>query len=519
MGTTLQLAQLVIAVLVLLILLGFTLRNRREPLAPWFAATLACMLLWSAGSIMEVVSSDADAQLFWLSVQFFGFVPMAPCWLMTMRVVVGERPLSRTALVVLWAPCALILGLVVANPLGIHYSAATVNGPVDIHHLGPLYTAVAFPYVALTLVAAVIVLIRRTRDARGAQYRRAIALAAATVLPLSLALLHTFGHGPWMKMDPSMSAITLAAAICGVVFWHYRLLGLAPLAYDAVVEHLADGVIVLNEDGKIVDANPSARAILPSLAHRASGQTLGSVLASHPQAATTIERLALQHPGGATADSIVSIEGQGGRDRHYSVAITNVRGRYGRRLGFVVVLHDVTRSIDLLTRTTRLAEEDDLTGLLTRRRFLELADEQMAAAGRKGSPVAVMLLDLDGFKSVNDLHGHAAGDQLLREVASACRRHLRPGDLAGRYGGDEICVLMPGAAREDGLLAAMRLREAISDLCVWHKGLQLAVTISVGVAGANVTPGMSIGSMLEEADGMLYAAKRGGRDRVAADIG
>ncbi len=535
MDFTLQMTQLVLSVLVTLILLAFTLVNRREPVAPWFAATLVCMLVWSGGSIMEVTSSNPAARLFWLDVQFFGFVPVAAFWFLTMRRIVSAPPLSSFARVVLWTPCLLILALVVANPGNINHAPPPAIGDdvaLSIRDLGPLYATIAFPYVALVLVATVIVLVRTTREARGAQYRRGTILVGATLVPLSMGLVYMFGDGPWARYDPSMSALTLSAAVCGIVLWRYRLLDLAPLAHGAVIEHLADGVIVLNEYQRLVDANPSARSIFPSLTRHAIGQSLDVALAARPATAAFVSRLvdegAGAHPvatagpsdhdlggvAGSHDGGVIPVADQDGLERYYSVAVTDVLGRGGRRLGLAIVFHDVTRGIDLLHRTKRLADTDDLTGLLTRRRFLELAHEEVADARRQGRPVTVMLLDLDGFKAINDVHGHAAGDHVLREVSATCCRHVRPNDLVGRYGGDEFCVLMPEAVRDDGLLVAMRLREAVASLTVWHKGTPLRVTISVGVAGADVIGEQVVGDLLEEADDLLYAAKRGGRDRV-----
>jgi diguanylate cyclase (GGDEF)-like protein len=452
-----------------------------------------------------------------------------------MRTIVGTWPLSRLGAVVLWAPCLLILVLVVVNPWGTGNSPPGGDAWHSIGHTGPLFRLIAFPYIALVLVATVIVLIRASRDAPQHLDRRAIVLVFATLVPLSVAVLYTFGNGPWLEYDPAMSGITLSAAACSLVLWRCRLLGLAPLAHGMIIEHLADGVIVLNEAGRVVESNPSAQRVFPSLS-KATGMPLDEGLSSSPEAAETVIFMAEEArrrtvtatsgvcPAGRATrgkrphDQLVSIPGADG-ESHYSVAVTDICGREGRRLGLAIVLHDATSEIQLLERTRELADTDDLTGLLARRRFLELARHEMERARRHGAPVAVILIDIDGFKLVNDRHGHAAGDQVLREVADACLRNVRPQDLVSRYGGDEFCVLMPGAASAIGHLAAMRLREAVAELTIWHKGEKLGTTVSIGVSGVRQVGDGDISDLLEEADQMLYAAKRAGRDKVIVNAG
>jgi diguanylate cyclase (GGDEF)-like protein len=293
----------------------------------------------------------------------------------------------------------------------------------------------------------------------------------------------------------------------------------------------------LNDSRQVVDFNPSAGRIFPGLTRRRIGQRLGDALrasteavvsCSAPEVGATPGRAAkaggLDRGAGDCADlgadvllrgSVVTVKHRDGAERHYSVASTTVLGRGGRCLGNAVVFHDVTGGIDQLERVRRLADTDDLTGFLTRRRFLELSRHEMARARRHALPVAIMVLDLDGFKAVNDRHGHIAGDRLLRAVAEVCRQQLRPHDLVGRYGGDELCVLMPQTPAEDGELVAGRLRESIADATVAHNGTSLRITVSIGVAGVGVVTDQTLESLLEDADRELYAAKRRGRDRVS----
>ena len=162
-----------------------------------------------------------------------------------------------------------------------------------------------------------------------------------------------------------------------------------------------------------------------------------------------------------------------------------------------------------LDRSLEMAVTDPLTGLRNRRYVRRHLDALLRNAG-----AAVLLIDVDRFKSVNDTHGHAAGDTVLREIADRVRSHLRAADVVARYGGEEFMVVMSGAATEEALLVAERLRNAIAAVPVEATGQALHVTASVGVAAGE--PGASFDAVVGAADAALYRAKHAGRNRVEA---
>jgi diguanylate cyclase (GGDEF)-like protein len=180
-------------------------------------------------------------------------------------------------------------------------------------------------------------------------------------------------------------------------------------------------------------------------------------------------------------------------------------------LGFVLM-----GSERLLERLEGIASTDSLTGLLTRHAFLQRAEALLAAPACRGA--ALLVLDLDHFKQINDSHGHDTGDQALRLVAGAMHQQLRPGDLLGRHGGEEFTVFLPGTGAAEAEVLAEALRVAVSHIGLLADGEALRLKVSIGLSVLG--PGeRDLGGLLKRADEAMYAAKRGGRDQVRVHPG
>jgi len=176
----------------------------------------------------------------------------------------------------------------------------------------------------------------------------------------------------------------------------------------------------------------------------------------------------------------------------------------------------------LLREHDRLAEAsltDDLTGLLNRRALDARLDEEIARAERYGTPLSLVVLDLDNFKEVNDQLGHAAGDALLRAVGTLLRAELRTADIAVRYGGDEFALVLPGVTKTGAWAVAEKVLSSLRSMSAENgEGPRVTATCSVGVASFGETF-RDPEALLRGADAALYAAKRSGRNRVELAAG
>jgi two-component system cell cycle response regulator len=164
----------------------------------------------------------------------------------------------------------------------------------------------------------------------------------------------------------------------------------------------------------------------------------------------------------------------------------------------------------------RLTIIDALTETHNKRYLLEFLDRELARSARHGRPLALVMFDVDHFKTINEEHGHLGGDFTLRELAACIRGNVRKEELFARYGGEEFVLILPETNCEGGLIVAERLRELIEKHSFEYEGKSYKVTVSVGVAATSGGEPLTPQDLIRQADEKLYEAKHLGRNRVAS---
>lgn len=178
----------------------------------------------------------------------------------------------------------------------------------------------------------------------------------------------------------------------------------------------------------------------------------------------------------------------------------------------IAIMQDLARLVVDELELRKLATVDSLTGALTRRGFERLAFMEVARSKRNDRPFGCIVFDIDHFKSVNDRYGHAAGDRVLQTVIETCQRELRSADFVGRLGGEEFGIILPETGLDGSSLVAEKVRRRIAETNIECGSAQIKVTASFGVA--TFSDSDTVASLIARADGALYSAKNGGRNRV-----
>jgi len=202
------------------------------------------------------------------------------------------------------------------------------------------------------------------------------------------------------------------------------------------------------------------------------------------------------------------------RDGHNIGALcamdTNVRDLNS---GQVKMLEDLARLVVDEMELRLLASIDSLTGVLSRRSFLDAAERDLQQSIRSGSDLSCAVIDLDHFKSINDTYGHGAGDTVLQQVIAACREQLRSSDYIGRTGGEEFTAIFRDTSITAAVEAAERLRSAIESTVVELDGRKIRISASIGVA-QRTNPDWTLSDLMQAADAAMYLAKSLGRNRT-----
>lgn len=266
-------------------------------------------------------------------------------------------------------------------------------------------------------------------------------------------------------------------------------------------------MVLVDDEGAIRNCNEQAAALLHVDRDGVIGASVAEFFAEEDEWNILFERLANDGAVDALAVRLRARNGQ----TPWSLLNARTLMLDDQRTG-MLTLTDLTEQKRIEDRLRRLAARDALTDTLSRGRFFEVAREELARASRYPRPLALAMLDLDLFKSINDRYGHHAGDEVLRAIAGLMTRGLRGQDHIGRYGGEEFAVLLPETTLEAAREVLERIRQAIAEMRLAFEGKELTITVSAGVV--SVESGEPLETALARADAALYRAKGAGRNRV-----
>lgn len=285
---------------------------------------------------------------------------------------------------------------------------------------------------------------------------------------------------------------------------------------EVTLHAIGEGVITTDDVGCVRYLNPIAEQLTGWSTAEAKGRRLDEVYRVVDGATRRpIDVTGTQHQPDSAADpeDYPLLLGRTGQEFAVEDSVSSIRSGNGAVLGTVLVFRDVTTSRHLAAQLSWQASHDALTGLVNRRQFEQLLEEMLQSARTMDKVHAVLYVDLDQFKVVNDSCGHVAGDELLKQLAVLLEGHIRDSDTLARLGGDEFGVLLDGCSVERAETIAHELLEIIRNFhFVWERR-GFRVGASIGVVGIDRSSG-SLGRVLSAADAACYVAKDKGRNRV-----
>jgi diguanylate cyclase (GGDEF)-like protein/PAS domain S-box-containing protein len=494
---------------------------RKKPGVGW--QYLVCgglaVAAWCAGQVMWVLISSEQAALRITQLQYCAITLASLLWLLHALAQTGRRRWLRPHWIALMSVMPAIT-IVIALSYEPGYKNLLLRGfrlppetvvPEAMH--GPWFW-LFMTHTHLPFLAGCVLLL--FHYAQSMQYRdELLIMAAFPLLLLGMNLLFISGHWP-MPLDPSPLGFALGFSMFGWAMQRRGMFELRPVGWRMAIESLEEGIVIVDATGRIIDSNPAALRLLRNDSEDVWSQAMQELLADS------------NWTGGATPMEL-DFPMRDGRTRRMQIGVVALRDSNEAFCGSVISLRDVTRERTaqqqllgahghlrkLYAELERISQIDPLTGLANRRVLFDRLDEEFARARRYGKPLALLLIDLDLFKHVNDTHGHLTGDAVLGATGKALIALKRPADLIARYGGEELVMLLPETDPDGARSVAARAWQSLREIA--HQsgnGSRFQVTASIGVASAGDAHG-GARELLAQADAALYAAKNAGRDRIA----
>jgi diguanylate cyclase (GGDEF)-like protein len=501
---------LLTGVALLLAFLAVISWNRRKdaPEAATFAVLVASMAVYSFGYAGELAQTTVPSAKFWLDVEYLALPWAGALWVMSACKHNGIR--SRPVLLFL-IPVITFVGHY-TNFHNLFYTA-----PMVMVHRGPFWvlTVQRGPlsmldnaYLMVAFCIGAWIYLSGLRHASSLVRKQAVVMVAGSFLPFVGYFSYLGGLTPWgLDTAPLTLGITCFVFYYGI--FHCGIFNVSPLARNLIFNGMRDAVLVLDTYDRLLDFNPAAQAMLPVLNARNLGTPLLPMLNSAPELAAAIIR----------GEDKTEITIEVARTDQYLLRIWPLyssSNQNSRQVGRAMVLANVTAEVQLREELRSRAETDSLTGIANRRRFDQTLNIECARFTRGHAPFSLLMIDLDYFKAVNDRYGHAAGDEVLQNVARILLVTLRSTDLVARYGGEEFAVLLTETRIDGAMVIAERIRAAVEERALDVEGNEITLTLSIGVTSHRGDESEAAEGLLKRADEALYRAKAGGRNCVDA---
>lgn len=482
-------------------------RHRATRGSAIFSAFMAAISVYVLGYSMELASLDLSTMLFWSKVGYLGIFSFPSLFLIFVLQYTGRLKWLKTRyiLLIFLFPTFLLLGKLTDDIFHLVYSTTWVDTSGIVPMLGftrgPIYPLAI--YAIFPMILGTFLLLQKQTNTTPLFQKQTTLIAASVLLPLLIFIIYMLKFQPLPALK-YLDINVFMAPIWGVgIAWamfRYRLLDLAPIARDAVIEHLREGVVVLDDRGRLVDANPAALSIfgwdkLPI------GQNAGEVFPTSKVLGDTLLSPGMDDPVKLEIRSVLN-----GIKVSYDMTISTLHDEIGKILGRLVVIHDISERKQMEEQLRELSLVDELTGLSNRRGFNILANHFIDISSRMNLKAAIIFADLDWLKTINDSFGHAEGDQALIETANLLKRTFRSSDIIARLSGDEFVILASESCENSAEEVLSRFKARLED---FNSNPDRKYPLSISFGMAHYAPGQpkSLDELMQEADKAMYEEK------------
>jgi diguanylate cyclase (GGDEF)-like protein/PAS domain S-box-containing protein len=502
--------------------------RRDVPGSTALGGVLLSTFVWSGAYAMSWSVVGLNEKILWLRIMHFGVVTLPGLFLIfTLKITHNEKWVTPQTLLLLCIEPVAIVALIWFDVHlmfdRIELGQAGSFTVLQIERGFGFWLNVFYSYSIILL--AFYILGISSLHANSFFKRQYLIVLVGSIIPFAASVFTQLSYSELADLDMAPVAFVISSILYVYAIFRHQFMDLLPIARGHLIESMSDGVLVLDERGRIVDINPAMSNFLDDEPASFIGQNVSAILKYWSQNSDQLlngmeTRTELKIPKRPSSYLDLRITPLYDDDKKVNGRLMVFRDVTDRK----EVEKDLRRAMDRLqtqlieigvlqSQLREQAIRDALTNLFNRRYLEETLERELARATRESYPLCVIMMDLDYFKDVNDTYGHEAGDIVLKTLAETVMKQSRHGDFACRFGGEEFVLVMPNIGIEKATERAEHLHQTIDALIIPYGRFNLTTTISMGIAWYPVH-GSTKEQLLRAADMAMYVAKNTGRNQV-----
>ncbi len=503
---------LVLAVILTQFFAAYFFSKGRTSYRKAFSAMVFCISVYLFGYLMIINSNNLQEMIFWNQIQYLGLPFISVLWLVV--ALLHTKTICslkiRMALLLFAVPVITFFVRLTNSWHHLFYTKWEVRQFFGYYFLymerGFWYYVNIF-YTILCLLLTVIIYFKEYRKNK-VDYTKShfFVFLFASLLNLLGIVLILFAFEE-RSIDYTALLMPVSLLIISYGILKFDFLEIRTLARETIFENNPAGMVVLGPGKRIIDYNKSAEKFFEAINISLNNYPIEQILDREPKLLEIFE-------SEASRDFSLVIDGE---ERFFEIDVVPLGDPRDGNTRMLKSIRDVTEKRKIQEKLKFLATTDSLSGLYNRAEFMNLAKREFAWAKRNDEELSFLIMDLDNFKFINDTFGHAAGDEMIREIGSIIMTSFRKTDIAGRIGGEEFAVVLKNASLEEAKKVAEKFRETVSRRKVIYGEQEISFTVRIGVATirGHTDDINDIEDILKMADDALYKAKAKGRNCVA----
>lgn len=477
-----------------------------------FSAVVLCVSIYLFGYIMVINSNNLEEMIFWNQIQYLGLPFISVLWLTVSlfytKAIYSLKP--KTTLLLFSVPVITFFMRLTNNWHHLFYTRWEMRefyGYYSLYMERGLWYYVNISYTILCMFLTVITyLASYLKNKVGYTKSHFLVFFFASLLPLIGIVMILLSYEEF-SIDYSALIMPVSLLIITYGILKYDFLEIRTLARETIFENNFAGMLVLGPGKRIVDYNKAAERFFKAINISLRNSPIERILERKPELLEVFESK-------TNRELSLVIDGE---ERFFEIDVVPLGDLQDGNTKMLKSIRDVTEDRRTQAKLKLLATTDSLSGLYNRAEFMNLAKREFALAKRNNEDLSVLIMDLDNFKNINDTYGHAAGDEIIREMGRMLKSSFRKTDFAGRIGGEEFAVVLKNASLEEAKKVAEHFRENVAGKKVIYGEQEISFTVSIGVAAISDKSCdlNDIEETLKMADDALYKAKAEGRNCVA----